>query len=666
VPEELHILIVEDEPNDAKLMEYELKSAGMTFVAKRVETKEAFLSALSMFSPDIILSDYSLPAFDGLTALRIARDRIPDTPFVFVTGALGEELAIELLKQGATDYVLKDRLSRLPIEVSRALREVQERKESERAQAALRRTEELLRKVATAVEQAAESVMIVDIDGKVEYVNPAFTQISGYADSDITGREPAILRSADHAERFYDETWSALKAGAVWKGRVVRKKKDGSIYHVEETASPVKDSCGAVVNYVFVSRDMTEQVRLEEQLLQSQKMEALGALAGGIAHDFNNILAAMIGFSELAADDIPVDGQAQRRLKRVHEAGLRGRELVKQILAFSRKSEGERKQISLVPLIRETHALLRASLPTAIKMPLAIATGDDCVFADATQIQQVLMNLATNAADAMQGRGQLTIGVSSVAFPGDSLLPDPGMAPGAYVKLTVKDTGVGMTEEVRQRIFEPFFTTKEPGKGSGMGLAVVYGIVTSHGGAVTVQSKVGRGSIFDVFLPWAQKPDVDKAEETTFALPTGDERILFVDDEEMLVEMARDMLESLGYRVTVAKHPTDAWTLFLEDPSQFDLVITDQNLPGATGITLARDMLRVREEMPIILWTGYGEMASADKTKEIGISEFVMKPVVKKELAETIRRVLDTKTQGETSPRHAGKRGKRSRRYKSS
>jgi len=222
-----------------------------------------------------------------------------------------------------------------------------------------------------------------------------------------------------------------------------------------------------------------------------------------------------------------------------------------------------------------------------------------------------------------------------------SVLPDSDMEPGTYVKLTVKDTGTGMTEEVQERIFEPFFTTKELGKGTGMGLAVVYGIVKSHGGAVTVQSEVGQGSIFDVYLPRAQKPEVKKEEITVSALPTGTERILFVDDEEVLVEMGRDMLESLGYHLTVAKHPTDAWDLFLEDPARFDLVITDQTMPDTTGITLAQKMLRVREEMPIILCTGYSETVSADKAKEVGISEFVMKPLVKKELAETVRRVLD-------------------------
>jgi CheY-like chemotaxis protein len=240
----------------------------------------------------------------------------------------------------------------------------------------------------------------------------------------------------------------------------------------------------------------------------------------------------------------------------------------------------------------------------------------------------------------------LTIALSSVTLGEASLLPDPDMEPGTYMKLTVKDTGTGIAEEIRQRIFEPFFTTKEPGKGTGMGLSVVYGIVKAHGGAVTVQSEIGQGSTFAVYLPRAQKLDVKKEETTVSALPTGTERILFVDDEELLVEMAQNMLESLGYAVTVAQHPTEAWNLFLEDPSRFDLIITDQTMPDITGLTLAQNMLRVREEMPVILCTGYSEMVSADKAKEAGIRAFVMKPVMKKELAETVRRVLDGRKTG--------------------
>jgi len=638
----LRVLIVEDVPTDAELMEYELQNARMDFFAQRVETKEAYSAALSTFLPDVILSDYSLPAFDGITALQVRLERAPDIPFIFVSGALGEELAIDLLKQGATDYVLKSRLARLPVAVSRALREVEERKEREQAQAALRQTEELLRKVATAVEQAAEGVMITDSDGNVEYVNPAFTRISGYAEADIIGRESTLLRSDRHPGAFYDSLWHTVKTGDVWKGRIVRKKKDGSVYDMEETISPVKDRFGAIVNVVFVGRDVTEQIRLEEQLRHAHKMEAIGTLAGGVAHDFNNILAAMIGFTQAVLDDVSDKPRVQHKMKQVVKAGLRGRDLVRQILTFSRKSEGERTEVSLTPLIKETHGLLRATLPSSIRMALDLTAIHDTVLADPTQLQQVLMNLATNGAHAMgEEGGRLVIRLSSVTFHDGSNLPDTEMEPGSYAKITVEDTGIGMAPEVRQRIFEPFFTTKAPGQGTGMGLAVAYGIVKAHGGAISVQSGPGQGSIFEVFLP--MKPEVTEEEIATSALPTGTERILFVDDEYMLLDTARDMLGSLGYRVLVALNGSEAWNLFLADPWRFDLVITDQVMPDITGLTLARKMLKVRKELPLILLTGYSDLVSAEKAKEAGVGAFLMKPVVKKELAEAVRRVLDTK-----------------------
>ena len=375
-------------------------------------------------------------------------------------------------------------------------------------------------------------------------------------------------------------------------------------------------------------------------------MEAIGTLAGGIAHDFNNILAAIIGFTEMVLDDVADNKDVQHKMEQVLKAGFRGRDLVKQILAFSRKTEAERKEISLTPLVKETHALLRASLPSTIQMPLVITTGDDYVLADPTQLQQVLMNLATNAAHAMREHGgRLTIGISSVTFPhGSSSRSRYGAG---HLRETDREgyghrhDRRGAAENIRTLLYD-----QGAGEGTGMGLAVVYGVVKNHGGAVTVQSELGQGSTFEVFLPQVQRPETKKEEATTSVLPTGTERILFVDDEELLVEMARGMLESLGYHVTVAANGTEAWNLFLEDPSRFDLVITDQTMPDMTGVTLAQKMLKVRKEMPIILCTGYSEMVSAEKAKEAGISAFVMKPVVKKELAETVRRVLDGRTAG--------------------
>ncbi len=516
-----------------------------------------------------------------------------------------------------------------------------------------RKAEDDLARQAELLNLTHDAIIARDLDYRVFFWNRGAEERYGWSSDEVKGKTTdGLLRTV--FPRPLQEIEQELLLRGRWEGEVTHTTRNGRKIIVASRRTLRRDRDGKSVAILEINSDVTEQKRIEEQLRQSQKMEAVGTLAGGIAHDFNNILTAMIGFSELAAGEIPAGSRAHRRLKMVHEAGFRGRELVRQILTFSRKSEPEPKQIRLTPLIHETRALLRASLPTTVRISLAMSTSDDYVRADPTQIQQVLINLATNAAHAMQGSGHLTIDLSSVAFPRGSPLPDPGMEPGAYVKLTVKDTGTGMTEEVRQRIFEPFFTTKEPGKGTGLGLAVVYGIVRSHGGAVTVQSEAGKGSTFAVFLPLAQKPVVDKEQETTAALPTGVERILFVDDEEALLEMVRDMLESLGYHVTVAKHPTDAWNLFLEDPSRFDLVMTDQVMPDATGVMLAQEMLRVREEMPIILWTGYSETVSADEAKEAGIREFVMKPIAKKELAETVRRVLD----GRKAPARPGLPGR--------
>ncbi len=436
---------------------------------------------------------------------------------------------------------------------------------------------------------------------------------------EVDGKGPAVpvIFLTGHSDYGLDV--EAMRAGA-------------SDYLVKGQISP--DLLERSIRYAI------ERKRLENQLRQSHKMEALGTLAGGIAHDFNNILAAIIGFTELAADHAQDGSREKHHLTRIIEAGIRGRELVRQMLTFSRETDQEKKPLRLGDVVRETAGLIRAATPSTIAISVNTSDASGFVLADPVQMQQVLINLCTNAAHAMRDKGG-TLDIELADFtvaPSDKGPPE--IEPGAYMRLTVADTGAGIPPAIMERIFDPFFTTKKFGEGTGLGLSVVHGIVRQAGGHITVESKPSSGSTFTLYFPSiAGEPDADTTEDD--AVPTGSERILFIDDEETIVEMCEDILAELGYRVTSMRDSTAALDLFRRDPSGFDIVMTDQTMPEMTGVELAKEILAIRKEMPVVLCTGFSHTVDAEKAKAAGIKAFAMKPLTKAEIAKTIRRVLD-------------------------
>ena len=400
---------------------------------------------------------------------------------------------------------------------------------------------------------------------------------------------------------------------------------------------------------VFISvYDLTERIEAEKekkdlgrQLRQAQKMEAVGTLAGGIAHDFNNILSAVIGFTEMAMEDAPPDTALTYNMEQVLQAGLRAKHLVQQILAFSRQSEHEMKPVQLDRIIKEACALLRASLPTTIDIRMDIQT-DAFIMGDPTQMHQVLMNLGTNAGHAMRDRGgRLVVILREATIEELREKGLPRMDAEAYLQLVVQDTGQGIPPTIMDRIFDPFFTTKEHTEGTGMGLSVAHGIIKSHGGLIDVESQVGRGTTFHIYLPKIM-PRAKAHHHSALPLPSGSERVLLVDDETMLVDMGRQVLTRLGYQVTACTSSVEALQHFQNDPAAFDLVITDMTMPHLTGKELATALLKIKPALPIILCTGFSETITEETAKRIGIKAFILKPIVMSDLAETMRKVLDS------------------------
>lgn len=496
-------------------------------------------------------------------------------------------------------------------------------------------------KLAAVVTQSSDAILITDTEGKIEYVNPAFEEVTGYSKEEVLGLKPNLLKSGQHNDDFYRWLWETITEGKVWRGEMINRKKNEQLYPIRSTISPIQNSAGVIVNYMGIQRDVTWETQLEAQLRQSQKMEALGTLAGGIAHDFNNILASILIATEMAMLNLNTDRNVLKDLKQIQSASMRASDLVKQILTFSRTDHSPLRPVRLAKEIREALEMVQISIPRKVQLIQNLSEEDYWVRANPVQIHQIMVNLCTNACHAMEETGgTLEVKLEQIACTKENFPLKYSKQPWQCAKITVRDTGKGIKHELLDKVFDPFFTTKEVGKGTGLGLSVVHGIVEHHNGLIRLASQVGKGTEVYIYLPMVEHQEpLEKPRETVLNQKRG--HILLVEDEIDLRLHLKDYLITLGFTVTSCSDGKEAWEYFQDNPDQFSLVLTDQSMPQMSGKELLERIGQRAPQLPVILMTGYGEAISEQESLSLGISQFLIKPVplaeLKRALAECLR-----------------------------
>ncbi|MDF3128273.1 response regulator [Kiritimatiellaeota bacterium B1221] len=765
-----NILIIEDIATDAELVQREVSRTLPQSNFQCIQTEAEFLDALENFKPDIILSDYTLPQFNGLAALRLSKKHIPEIPFILITGSINEETAVNCMKAGACDYLIKEHITRLGPAVLNAMEQRKLREDAERAARELKGTRAIIEAALTsmtdglyiadvegnciecndafarffkfqskydcpkthqayfellegfdkqgkfieeefwpvhralqgetvtneeytirrkdtdevcegsfsfspirderdsitgavlvirdiaelkkakaererlifAVEQAGEMIVITDAEGIIQYVNPFFEEITGYTSEEAIGKNPNIVKSGKHDETFYKEMWQTLSRGESWRGRMHNRHKDGSLYIEDATISPVMNKFGKVENYVAVKHDITEKIRLENELHQSQKMESIGRLAGGVAHDFNNLLMGIMGYADLCKDQVVNNPVMSEYLDAITDAAERSAGITRQLLAFARKQNIQPRIIDLNENIENMLKLIRRLLGEDIEIRWSPGSEQVQVNMDPSQIDQILANLAVNARDAIEGVGILTIETDTTAIQASDIISGEDAAPGDYVKLSMGDTGCGMSKSTISEIFEPFFTTKAEGMGTGLGLATVYGIVKQNNGFIRVNSEVGQGTTFEIYFPRIETLESKTdSQPSPSAVPSGTETILIAEDEGSIRETNKLYLQKLNYHVLAAENPEAALRLAAGHVGEIDLLLTDVVMPGMNGVDLAQRLGKRFPDMKCLFMSGFTPDIIAQRGILQKEMDFMAKPFSLEKLAYKVREVLD-------------------------
>ncbi len=628
-------LILEDSEDDVILAQNLLAKAGLEIDWEHAATEAQFVAALQL-DPDIILADWHLPTFSGKRALDLVRGRTPRIPLIILSGAIGEENAIDAVLEGASDYVLKDRPGRLPQAVRRALK--QSELEHERDLATAQR-----KLFFRAVEQSPASVIIADVEGAIEYVNPKFERVTGYSASEVLGRNPRILKSGETTPHEYGHLWSVITSGKEWRGTFHNRRKDGTLFWERATISPIRDETGNTTHFIGIKEDITEQRQLEQRLLQVQKMESVGRLAGGIAHDFNNHLTVINGFCDLILHSLEPESSLHRQVTQIRKAGASAAQLTSQLLEFGRKQVVSAQPLDLSDVVQQTVPLLQQLIGEDIEVELQLSEALPGISGNTNQLEQVLMNLAANARDAMPSGGKVSITTKVWDVEEIPEFLERDYSPGRYVSLHFADNGEGMDEETLSHMFEPFFTTKRNGGGSGLGLATVYGIVRQMKGWVDVSSAPRQGTTFFIHFPAILSQTEHTAEdalgqpEISWGNKTGS--ILVVEDQDALRSLIVDVLERRGYDVRQASNGMDALEL-AKSLTSLDLLISDVVMPRMNGIDLARKLRELRPDIRCLLSSGYSPNQQALSAELRHGTRFLPKPYALTDLLNLVEQTL--------------------------
>ena len=772
--QELSLLQIEDNEDDAFLIQRALIKEGYRLVSKRIETKNELSHALDERTWDVVLSDYAMPHFNGLEALKIVLKHASDPPFIIVSGEIGEELAVRLLKTGADDYIRKDNLVRLGQAVKRAIEQREIRLKKIEAEKALIENEERFKAIA---DYTHDWEIWIAPNGSIKWLNSAVERITNYTREEymslgkaLDQRLKQIIHDEDQAFVIHSlsdglknqgsgndihfriitknglSKWCSMSYQPIYssQGEFIgirnsirdiseRKKAEADLETSEEryrllfeksplgivqydktgviidgnenfaaiidtpkeqfvglnilqlmpegeARNAVKDALttglgqfegefrtingknniyiraihgsitdkkGNILGMVSILEDTSKQVKLERRLIQTQKLESIGNLASGIAHDFNNLLFPIIALSDMLLDDLPEGSKAHKKVSDILKAGNRGKELVKQILTFSHKSDSKKITVPFQQIVKEALKLSRSTIPSNIVVSSEINKDCGLVKANPSQLHQIVMNLITNAYHAVENSsGTINISLHEITVEKD--LQNESIKPGAYAKLSVSDTGTGIDPAILGKIFEPYFTTKKKGKGTGLGLSTVYGIIKDHQGNILVNSEPGKGSTFSVYLPLIKRslkeqPDNKKTKNFLY---TGNERILLLDDDDSIVHTLEQMLGRMGYHITAMTNSLEALKTFETNPQRFDLVITDITMPKMTGDQFAQAIISIRPDIPVILTTGFSDRLNQKQAEQLGIKAFLMKPVERELLLKTVRKVLDEIKEG--------------------